>query len=359
MAPSRGTIVAGAVGAGLIGLLLLQGSPSNDTPLDPRSDAPGGTSALVALLEELGSDVELSVGLPDADDDVALVLVDRLDDEQRAEVLSWARGGGTLVVTDPASLLVPAATPPDFVESDVGRGVCTIEALDGVDQVDAGFSQRYDTADAQSSCFGSRNFAYVVGRDEGAGDVVAIGGPDFATNERLGNDDNAVLAAALLAPEVGMTVRFVEAPLPAGGGDKTLGDLVSDGVRRGLWMLAVAFLLYAVWRAVRLGRPVAEPQPVEIAGSELVGAAGRLLERGRSASASAEVLRGRLRRALAARFGVPVSAPPSTLADVVAERSGLDPALLDRAVGTSGVQSDDELVAVASAIATVHQEVLR
>ena len=98
---------------------------------------------------------------------------------------------------------------------------------------------------------------------------------------------------------------------------------------------------------------------MEIAGSELVGAAGRLLERGRSAGAAAEVLRARLRRSLAARFGVPPSASTATLAQVVAERTGADPAVVDTAVGERPVTSDDELVAVAQAVATIHQEVLR
>jgi Domain of unknown function (DUF4350) len=360
MAASRGTLVTGAIGVGLLGILLLQGSPEDGPPLDPRSDAPDGTSALVALLEALGTDVELSVGLPDAEDDVALVLVDRLDDDQREQVLDWAGAGGTLVVTDPESSLTPPVFGvPPVDDSALGRGICTIDSLDGVEEVDGGFAQRYDTGGSHSSCLGSLDFAFVSARSEGAGDVVSVGGADFATNQRLDHDDNAVLAAALLAPRRGTSVRFVDAPLPAGGGDKALGDLVSDGVRRLGWQLAIAFLVYAAWRALRLGRPVPETQAVEIAGSELVGAAGRLLERGRSAGAAAEVLRSRLRRGLSARFGVPPGAPPATLAQVVAERSGADAALIEAAVSERPVTSDDELVAVAQAVATVHQEVLR
>jgi uncharacterized protein DUF4350 len=360
MAPSRGTLVTVAVGAGVLGLLLLQGSPDDHPPLDPRSDEPDGTSALVALLEGLDTEVELSVGLPGPGDDVALVLADHLDEEQTEDVLAWARDGGTVVVTDPASSLAPAVFPAPAVDDEpVRRGICTIEALDGVNEVHSGFAQRYDTGDGHSSCLGSRDFAFVTAREEGLGDVVAVGGAEFATNHRLDEADNAVLAAALLARGPGSTVRFVEAPLPAGGGDKTLGDLVSDGVRRFGLQLGIAFLLYAAWRAVRLGRPVPETQPVEIAGSELVGAAGRLLERGRSAGPSAEVLRSRLRRSVRARLGVPPSAPTSTLTEVVVDRTGADPDVVRLAVGDEPVTSDDELVAVARAVATIHQEVLR
>ena len=357
---SRGAVVAGAIGVGLIGLLVLQGSPGNAAPLDPRSDAPDGTSALVSLLEGVGANVELSVGLPGPGDDVALLLADDLDEDQTAAVLDWVRAGGTLVVTDPdSSLAAEASGLPPLPDDALSRGICTIGSLDGVDQVDGGSSSRFNTAGSHSSCVGSRNFAFVVAASEGSGDVVSIGGADFATNARLDHDDNAVLAAALLAPREGTTVRVVDAPLPAGGGDKSLGDLVSDGVRRLGWQLAIAFLIYAGWRAVRLGRPVPETQPVEIAGSELVGAAGRLLERGRAAGPAAEVLQSRLRRALAARFGVPPGAPPATLVSVVSERTNLDRAVLETAVGDRPVTTDDDLVAVAQAVSTVHQEVLR
>jgi hypothetical protein len=363
-APSRGTLVTAGIGVALVGVLVVQGSPEGGPPLDPRSHEPDGTSALVALLDGLGAEVELSEGLPDRRDDVSLLLVDRLDEEQTEQVLGWVRAGGTLVVTDPESSLAPEALPFDpreglVEETTLGPGFCTIDALADVDEVDAGVAFRYDTGSAVASCLGSRDFAFVVAEDEGDGEVVSIGGADVVTNERLGHGDNAVLAAALLAPTSGTSIRVVDAPIPAGGGDKTLFDLISDGVRRAGLQLGVAFLLYAVWRAIRLGRPVAEAQPVEIAGSELVGAAGRLLERGRGAGPAADVLRARLRRLLAVRFGVPPDAPSGALVATVAQRTGVDPARLEAAVGDAPVRSDAELVSVTAAIAHVHEEVLR
>jgi len=361
MATSRGAVVAGCVGAGLLAVALLGGAPNDGPPLDPRSDGPLGTSALVSLLRGLDADVELSVGLPDSQDDVALLLADRLDEEQTDDVLAWVQRGGTLVVTDPGS----SFAPPTFggvnplEPEDLDRGICSLEALDGVEVVDGGAAVRFDTSAGHASCLGSRDFAFVVASAEGDGDVVAVGGAAFVTNDRLAEEDNAVLAAALLAPEATTTVRFVDPRLPAGGGDKTLYELISDGVRRAGLQLGLAFVLYAAWRAIRLGRPVRETQPVEIAGSELVGATGRLLERGRSPGAAAEVLRERLRRALRARLGVTQQADHEALAQTVAERSGVDLQQARAAVGDHPVTSDDDLVAVARAVASVHQEVLQ
>jgi hypothetical protein len=97
---------------------------------------------------------------------------------------------------------------------------------------------------------------------------------------------------------------------------------------------------------------------VEIAGSELVGATGRLLERGRAPGEAAEVLRAGLRRDLRARLGVTRDASPEALAQVVAERTGVDLDEARAAIGDHAVTNDDELVAVARAVASVHQEVL-
>ena len=79
------------------------------------------------------------MGLPDADDDVALVLQDRLDEAQTEAVLAWTRAGGTLVVTDPASSLTPEVLPaPPSEDETIARGVCTVEALDDVEEIDGG-----------------------------------------------------------------------------------------------------------------------------------------------------------------------------------------------------------------------------
>lgn len=271
------------VAAGLLLAALVGGRPGREgPPLDPRSDAPLGTSALVTLIERLGSDVELSVGLPGPDDDVALLLEDRLDDQQAQGVADWVARGGRLVVTDPSSRFTPPLASrgiESLIAEPVERGACTISALDGVGSVEAGNAVRYEVAGADALCLADQSAAFVVARSSGAGDVVSVGGAAALTNELLDERDNAVLAAGLLAPVPGTTVRFVEPPVPAGGGQKSLAELVPPGVRRGLVQLGIAFVLYALWRATRLGQPVREEQPVRIAGSELVSAVGRLLAR--------------------------------------------------------------------------------
>lgn len=363
--PRGATIALGVAAAALVAALVAGPPRREGPPLDPRADTPLGTSALVALLERFDAVVELSVGLPGADDDVALVLQDDLDDDQTDELLRWVERGGTVVVTDPGSSLSPplaeptgpTALLPDAEPVDPGR--CTIGALDGVGALDGGLPALYEVPDGADSCYGDGDTAFLVAGTRGAGEVVAVGGAAFVTNDKLDEADNAVLALALLAPEPATRVRFVDPPLPAGGGDKTLGDLVPAGVRRALAQLAVAFVLYALWRAIRLGRPVPEPQPVQIAGSELVAATGRLLARTRDPQAAGDALRDDRRRRLRTRFGVAPSAALDTLVAVTAARTGLPADEVAAAIDDRPIPTDDALVTLTRAVAALDQEVPR
>ncbi len=360
--PRGANIALGLAGAALL-VALLAGPPRREgPPLDPRSDTPLGTSALVALLERFDADVELSVGLPDESDDVALVLQDDLDEEQTDSVARWVEQGGTLVVTDPGSSLTPRLADaggflPDADPFDPER--CTVPALAGLGAVDGGVPVLYEVPAGADSCYGDGDTAFLVAMTYAAGEVVAVGGAAFVTNDKLDEADNAVLALALLAPGPGTRVRFVEPPLPAGGGDKTLGDLVPGGVRRALVQLAVAFVLYALWRAIRLGRPVPESQPVQIAGSELVAATGRLLARTRDPQAAADALREDRRRRLRTRLGVAPTADLDTLVAVTAARTGLPAEAVAAAVDDRPITTDDALVTLSRAVAALDQEVPR
>jgi len=142
------------------------------------------------------------------------------------------------------------------------------------------------------------------------------------------------------------------------GGAPTLVDLVPTGVKRALVQLGIAFAVYALVRARRLGRPVSEAQPVAVAGSELVAAVGGLLDRARSPQHAAALLRGDLHRFLVDRLGLPADVTPDVLARVAAERTGIDEAQLVMALGTAPVADDAGLLALADTIDRIREEVL-
>ena len=338
---------------------LVVGRPAEDgEPLDPTSSGPLGTLGLVRTLEALGAEVVVAPGVPAPDVDVAVLLGDRLGQAGQDDLLAWARAGGTLVVADPSSPLVQVEVAGELVDPTRRAGGCGIDALEDVRELsvegvgfDVGFRGR--------GCLsGESGTSFVVATEVGNGTVVAVGGAAVWVNERLDDADNAVLASALLAPSAGTRVAVVLPPL-VGGGTATLTDLVGDGTKQALLQLGIAFLLYALWRGRRLGRPVAEPQPVELAASELVVAVGDLLQQGRHHGRAAAVIRDDLRRRLAERLGLDPAAPPGHVADVAATRTALDRQRLLDLLTPGPTGGDDELVAVAAGASAVTEELSR
>ena len=352
-----------AVMCGLLIVAWAAGRPPEDgAPLDPRSSGQFGARGLVLFLEEMGATVTLSSTGPVPDTDVVLVLSDRMNESTQDEIIDWVGEGGTLVVADPSSFLSgPLADEAgglgDLLEGDLERGDCDITALADVDDIEAPAASFYAVPPAGASCFGDREDAYIVSAGERAGTVVSIGSPTPFLNDALDEGDHAVLAGALLAPQAGTHVTIMEAP-PPGEGDDTLGDLIADGVKAALVQLALAFLVYALFRARRLGRPVPEPLPVQIAGSELVVAVGELIQQSGDPGRAAVVLREDTRRTLARRLGLPVDADPVLVAEAVASRLGRDRDTIIDLLTLGSVTDEAALMDLAHALESIRQETL-
>ncbi len=347
------------VGVALLGLVLLSGNPGDDgPPLDPDSTGDLGTRGLVLLLEEFDADLDFT-SRPD-EQDVALLLSDRLDDLERQRLLEWVEGGGTLVVTDPGS---PLSAQPgnDFfgglVDASIDAGRCDEPALAALNRVDPGGGIPYVVFPGDRSCFGDGEEAFVVVGDRREGTVVSIGGAAAFTNGGLGSEDNAALAVSLLAPAPGTRVAFLEPP-EVGTGDQTLSDLVAPGIKLALVQLGIAFVVYALWRAIRLGRPVAEPQPVDIDSSEFVAAVGNLLAERRDPQLSAQTIAAASVRRMAADLGLGPATASDVVAAAIATRIGRDAASVEATLRATHVSTDDDLVALTTELDRLEQELL-
>lgn len=328
-------------------------------PLDPRSAGGSGTRALVEVLDALGAQVDIAADAPDAAAQTTLLLSDDLDEGRRADLRAWVEAGGTLVVTDPRSTFAPppvGQTAIGLLEATVPRG-CDLPALADVARVAAPSSITYDLAPDASGCFQRGEGYWFVATASGRGTIVALGGPAFLTNALLGEADNAVLAAALLAPQPGTQVRVLT-PALAGGGDETLGDLVPERVSLALLQLLIAFGVVVVWRARRLGRPVLEDNAVQVPGSELVVAVGNLWQQTRRRQRAAAVLRRDLRRDLCARLGLPATAPADAIAEAAAARTGADVATVLSALQGPDPDSEAAVVDLARQVAEVRRAAL-
>jgi hypothetical protein len=355
-------LVGGLVAAVLL-VAAVAGPPDADgPPLDPASTGPDGTRALVDSLRALGADVDVTRQLPEPGPGPTSVLLlrDQLDGGGRAALLRWVEEGGTLVVADPTSPLTPPTTDgaPLGGLATVSRSRhCDVPALANVDRVAVRAPSLYEVPRGAVGCFRQDDAAFAVLTGRGEGTVVALASPAVLVNDALGRADHALLAVALLAPGPGARVTVLRPPRPGEGRD-TLADLVSPRVWAALAQVAVGFLVLAAWRARRLGRPVAEPLPVPVEGSELVLAVGRLLQAGRGRARAAELLRADLARRLAARAHLPAGLPPAALADAVAARTGMPIDRLRDVLAGPAPADEAALVALAQRIESVYEEVV-
>jgi Domain of unknown function (DUF4350) len=353
-----------AVVLGVALVVAVAGRPGEEgNPLDPASPGPLGTKGLVEVLRELGGQVRVSSDRPGPGTETALLLSDDLTPERRQEVLGWVRQGGTLVVADPSSAVTEVepvgSTRIGLLDAELERR-CAEAALADVRRVAAPGGVVFDIPEGGGAraCFPRNNGAWLLVQPLGGGTVVRLGGSSVLVNQELGEADNAILLASLLAPVEGTSVQVLQPPLP-GGGTAGLGALIAPRVRLALWQLVVAFVLLALWRARRLGRPVLEPQPVQLPGAELVVAVGNLLQRAKGRRQAAGLLTDDLRRSMAERLGLPPSAPADLVADTVAARTGIPRERVLRTLTPTAPRDEAELVALSQAIDTIRREVTR
>lgn len=391
-----GALVAGAIWA----LVSFSGTGAGDVPVD-ESDRPGGMRGFVLLLESYGAQVERTATPLDEQVDVALLhAMPGTGPGDLPGIEEWVDAGGVLVVLGVNPPWTRAVAPVEAFE--LTRGPCEVEAFADVETLSVDpFATTLLDARAGAACFDAPGATpenprvapgAVVVRPEGEGAIVGVGAPAVFTNEFLAEADNAVLATTLFAPEPGTRVAIVESSAgrlpsqPGGGGpgvggtggeggggeaeegapsaaqeeeaEEGLADLIPTGVRWGLGQLVVALVLWALWRARRLGRPLDEPQPVPLAGARLVEAVGTLLRRAGSPEDAAATLRQDLHRQLAARLGLPREADAELIAQRAQASTGVAAARVLYALRDRPVRDEGSLVSLAAEIDEVREEVL-
>jgi hypothetical protein len=366
MSGRRVGLVVGIVAAIVI-IVAVSGRRSSGRYLDPRSTDPTGAAALVELLDDLGADVRVSDSLSETApvEATIVVLVDDLADDQRDAVLDRVDAGAVLVVTDPGSSLHggPDETGGSrYTSGRIERGDCSIDALGALNAV-AGEPEDDDwpgeppllyavpTGDDEvASCFTDDGRAFVVAEQRGDGLVVATGGGDVFSNALLVDEDNAGLAAALMLGPTG-DVTVLQGAVAAG--EETLADLVPDRVYAAMALGAFAFVVYAIGRALRLGRPVVESLPVPIAGSELVVATGDLMANRKAIERATDALRADAVRKLSARHALAPRTSIEMIAAVVETRDGHPAALVQSLLAGPRPVDDSQLVQLANGLRAI------
>lgn len=352
-------------------------------PFGASSSSPDGYRALSVLLDDAGSSVETlePTELASLQGDavgrsVVVPVASWVTSEQLEQLEALAVGGATVVLAGEEGFVrISDRILTRMPARPVGRGLCTIGEFDGLEALDDVSFEFLEIAtgapDEREYCFTQSlgldtSGALVTIRSLGAGRIISLASPYLWSNARLQPDkeqggtplDNGPMAVALLG---GSQVSFVDAVPPSGispDGTQSPLALLPFNVKLALVQLGFAFVLYAWWRGRRLGRPVSEELPVEVAGSELVEAVGGLLRRHGSNSRAANVLRERECRELASRLGVPREAGPDALVAAVASRSARPPAEVHELLFGAPPDGAQGLVALCARLDELHMEVL-
>ena len=334
-------------------------SDGDSRALDPDSTEASGTKALRLILEELGAEVDVVSDPPFGEFDTMLVMLDNLGAETTQEVADHVNQGGVLVVTDFGGPLTPGLRPSGVAGSGLAaptlqRG-CEIAALADIDEIRITSAPLFEPPNTGTGCYRIDDHAWLITRPRGDGLLVTTGGREWLTNRGIADGDNAVLAAALLAPADGTRVGIVrpDLALPTVGRRTTLTDLMPASVKLALGQLLVAFGLVVLWRARRMGAPMREPQPVRLPASELVLAVGNLFQRTAARDRAAGLLRSELRSLLTRRLGTPPddAALPETLAD----RAAMDAAHVADVLHGPPPQTDQDLILLAQRAESIRE----
>jgi hypothetical protein len=335
----------------ILGLLALVIITAFLTGRPRRDDAgPDGILALRRFLDRMGLEV---IEAEDPPREGTFFLPSDFRGENEANrLLDWAREGGKLVVGSPYSRIADQlsidalpGSPGSYGTTLERSPMCIIPETAGVTRVavrGSDFNLRSPSPNAVS-CFNESNRSYVTRVRTGRGEVVVLGGMSSMINANLSRVDNALFAHQLLASE----------------GPVVFGPPIGSGTApRGVWaalptpakfvviQLGFAFLIFALVRGRRLGRPVTEEPASPIPAGELVNARADLLRQARTTSFTIGLLQKRAARRLAKRIGVSSEVDVETLARLVG-RSSAESERLKRLLESPVPESDEALVEMA------------
>lgn len=335
-----GVLLLGALLIGLVRVHVVRGE------LDPDAVDPAGSRALRALLEQRGvtvhrvSTVEDAAAGVGAGSTILVVFPDRLPAGALSRLSASAAGRVVLVGPDAIALreLTDSILPVGQTDVTTRQPGCPFQPAVVAGDADLG-GLRYAGPGGTELCYDQ---TLAVGRTRGGTELVALGSGDPLRNDRLAEHGNAALSLGLLGADGTSTeLRWLlPGPGPASGGNASLTDVLPPWVPAAAAQLLLGGLLVALWRARRLGPPVAEPLPVVVRAAETVHGRARLYRRAQARDRAAEALRAGALARLVPRLGLGIAPPPEAVVAAVAGRTGR-PAMPVGALLYGGAPADD------------------
>jgi hypothetical protein len=335
--------------------------------LDPRSASPSGSRALAALLVDQGVELHRVTRAASAQAEagpgstVLVVVPDLVDD---AAVAALRGSGADLVLLSPTEPERWEATVEAVRPTPSGRRAadCGLRAAVQAGDVDAGgiaYRVRADDGAAADLCYSRGGRPSLVQVRRGAHAITVVGDADAFTNDRLDDRGNAALTMNLLGAQPRLVWYLPTVGDIQSGGQKSLVELIPDGIWWALAQVVVAVVLLAFWRGRRLGPVVPEPLPVAVRAAETVEGRGRLYRRAGARDRSAAALREGLLARIGPGVGLPRAAEPAAVVERVAGRTGRPAAEVASLLYGAPPRTDDELVRLAAELDRLEREVRR
>ncbi|GAA1969828.1 DUF4350 domain-containing protein [Amycolatopsis minnesotensis] len=328
--------------------------------LDPESAAPTGSRALAALLRNQGVDVVVAATFDDAlaaapGSTVLVTAGGTVRPERLADLRDRAAESVLIAPGQPAlDRVLPAVRTYGGPDAAVHAPNCSLPAAAAAGDALTG-GQRFLADSRVTTCYGGS-----VASVRDAHPATLLGDGVALTNQHLGENGNAALAMRLL----GARPRLVwYLPVPGdpafAEGRETITGLLPDGWVFGGVQLAVAAVVFALWRARRLGPVVTEPLPVVVRAAETTEGRARLYRRSGAAGHAAAILREAAVARLATALSMSGDAGPAAVIAAVSVRSGLTAAEISQLLYGEGVRGDADLVRLADDLDALEERIRR
>jgi hypothetical protein len=328
-------------------LAVVTARPSPGDYLHPDGTGPQGARALVEVLRQHGIEVDVvgttseAVAASGAGTTVVVGNSDLLTSTAAERVLAETADADRLVLLDAAPSHLAALGLGLHVERPSGDAAtgCTADWAEPGDRVSA---VTWSLVPEQGTVPAGGTGCFPVPGERGPGDarpsagfaavdvpatsthapVTVIGYPDGATNRFVTEADHAGTLVRLLGGSPRLvwfhptTLDLTENPAPESE------RVWPEWTATVLVLVGIAFLVFALARGRRLGRLVPEPLPVVVRAAETTESRAELYRSAGDRARAAYVLRRATAGRLAARLGLPASAPLAQLLPAAAEATG-------------------------------------
>lgn len=298
------------------------------------SDSPNGGKVYYLLLGRTGRDVRaLRKSLSSVRDENGVLMVlspsSPISESECAHIAEWVNRGGELLVADnrPNALFRHFGVIVYPGGRDRPREIPVTLALRGGGaksvRITSGARIKQSGGDEAEHIIFDESGTVMTRRSLGKGHVTVMSAPELFTNSGLLEGDNALAA--------------VNAPWLSDGNRRLIIDEYHHGFSKGssrieifslplkifLLHLLVIALLYMISRSMRFGRPVPLSPPEKREAREFVHVMARLLQRAGARKGVLSILFREMRRAAAARFGLPSDADLQALSRCLSDEKKL------------------------------------